>query len=119
MALKDYAQKNGSSPESAEAVINEDGTVTIQMSDESYTVDPVTGTGTNSAGEAVDLPQTGNNSVKTAAAAGIAALFTAGGAFAVFKSGIFRRKKENDQSILNINKAAKNFPSRFYDILKK
>ena len=96
MALNDYEQKNGSRPESAETVINEDGTVTIQMGDESYTVDPVTGTGTNSAGEAVDLPQTGNNSVKTAAAAGIAALFTAGGAFAVFKSGIFRRKKEND-----------------------
>ena len=96
MALKDYEQKNGSSPESAEAVLNEDGTVTIQMGDEAYTVDPVTGQGTNSAGEAVDLPQTGNNSVKTAAAAGIAALFTASGAFAVFKSGIFRKKRKQD-----------------------
>ena len=77
MALKDYEQKNGVRPDNAAAEINKDGSVTIQLSDvhdghvstaDYYTVDPKTGVGTNQAGEAVNLPQTGVTS-RTAAAA--------------------------------------------------
>ena len=97
MALNDYQKKTGSRPESAEASVNADGTVTIQLGgQETYTVDPVTGKGTDSSGKTVNLPQTGNNSLPTAVAGITASLFTAGGAFAVLKSGIFRRKKKND-----------------------
>ena len=100
MAVKDYKSKNGTAPASSETIENADGTVSIILSDQAgkvldtYTIDPVTGIGTDSNGETVNLPQTGNNSFGTvAAAAGALALILAGSA-AVAGSGIVRRKKD-------------------------
>ncbi len=101
MALNDYEKKNGTRPENAAAVTNEDGTVTIQLSDvynghvstaDYYTVDPKTGIGTNAAGEAVNLPQTGNNDPVGAASAAAAVVLTITGAFFAVRS---LRKKED------------------------
>ena len=59
-----------------------------------YTIDPKTGTGTNSADEAVDLPQTGNNSMTDLFMVLSAVMTTVIGAFAVKISGICRRRKD-------------------------
>ncbi len=105
MALVDYEKKNGTRPENAAAEVNEDGTVTIQLSDtvdghvstaDYYTVDPKTGIGTDMSGGEVNLPQTGNNSAAHAAAAAAAVLLLIGGGYAVKKSGVLRRKKEDE-----------------------
>lgn len=101
MALKDYEQKNGSPATKAEAITNDDGTISIQLTDEegnildTYVIDPVTGIGTGSDGAEVNLPQTGNNSLSTAATATAALVLTLVGAFAVAKSGVIRKKHEN------------------------
>lgn len=107
MALTDYEKKNGVRPANATAVVHQDGTVSIQLTDtaedgqmvlfDCYTVDPVTGEGTNSAGEAVDLPQTGNNAPQTAAVTGASVLMMVGGFFAMLRSGILRRKHTEEQ----------------------
>ena len=79
---------------------NFDGTYSIILSDENgnvldkYVIDPATGKGTNSKGEEIDLPQTGNNSLGTVAAAAVAMAFTLSGAVAMAKSGVIRRKKD-------------------------
>ena len=59
-------------------------------------IDPVTGIGTSSNGSEVNLPQTGNNSLKTVTAATAALALTLLGSFAVAKSGVIR-KKEDEQ----------------------
>ena len=102
MAKKDYKKKNGTAPANATAKINKDGSVSIELTDkdgsviDTYTVDAVSGEGTNSKGEAVNLPQTGNNAPDTVAKASASAFLTFAGLLAVLKSGIFRRKREND-----------------------
>lgn len=102
MAIEDYKQKTGTTPAKAEATTNADGTLSIVLTDESgkvldtYVIDPVTGIGTNSNGSEVNLPQTGNNSMKAVAATSAALALTLLGSFAVVKSGVIR-KKEDEQ----------------------
>lgn len=101
MALKDYEQKNGSPAAKAEVITNDDGTLSIQLTDEegnildTYVIDPVTGIGTSSDGAEVNLPQTGNNSLGTAVTAAAALALTLVGTFAVVKSGVIRKKHKN------------------------
>ena len=65
MAIRDHAVKTGVTPADAALTREEDGMVSIVLTDEdgavldTYTIDPKTGRGTESDGEAVDLPQTG------------------------------------------------------------
>lgn len=102
MAIKDYQDKTGTTPESADVEANADGTVSVHLKDDQnqtldiYTVNPDTGKGKNSAGEDVNLPQTGNNSLGTVAAAVSAVALTVTGAFAMLKSGVIRRRKEEE-----------------------
>lgn len=102
MAIEDYKQKTGTAPAKAEATTNADSTFSIVLTDESgkvldtYVIDPVTGIGTSSDGSEVNLPQTGNNSLKTVTAATAGLALTLFGSFAVAKSGVIR-KKEDEQ----------------------
>lgn len=102
MVIEDYKQKTGTTPAKAETMTNADGTLSIVLTDESgkvldtYVIDPVTGIGTSSDGSEVNLPQTGNNSMKTVAATSAALALTLLGSFAVVKSGVIR-KKEDEQ----------------------
>ena len=59
-----------------------------------YTVDPKTGTGTDSSNAEVNLPQTGNNSMTNWLLCVGAALFMAFGFGAVKASGILKRKED-------------------------
>ena len=100
MALDDYEQKNGSRPANASAFVDANGMVNVQLSSErdypmaTYIVDPVTAKGTDTNGNTVDLPQTGNTSTTAAAVAGSALLLTVGGLFTMLKSGMLRKKDE-------------------------
>ena len=102
MAINDYEQKYGVLPENAQAIINDDGTVSIEMTDESgnvldtYTIDPATGIGTEENGEEVNLPQTGNNSMGSLMMVTGAALLACAGFFAIVKSGVIGRKKKDE-----------------------
>jgi hypothetical protein len=101
-AKADYKAKTGT--DAAETVLkdNRDGTYSIILSDDkgnvldTYTIDPTTGKGKNSNGDAVDLPQTGNNSLDTVTLVTIAVIFTLVGAYAIAKSGFYRKKEENN-----------------------
>ena len=101
MALNDYEKKNGTRPKNAAAVVNDDGTVTIQLSDvhegrvstaDYYTVDPKTGIGKNAAGDTVNLPQTGNNDPAGAASSAAAVVLSIVGTFVAV---LALRKKED------------------------
>ena len=69
-AENDYFKKTGVEPYTSTYTENADGTLTITLIDEAgaildkYTVHPNTGIGFNRTGEEVNLPQTGNNSMK-------------------------------------------------------
>ena len=98
MAIEDYNSRNGVKPAKAEASETEDGSLSITLTDDSgnvldtYTIDSDTTTGTNSAGDEVDLPQTGSSEL-TLAAVMTASVFTLlSGIFLVIRS--FRRKKD-------------------------
>lgn len=101
MAIEDYKQKSEITPDKAEATTNADGTLSIVLTDkdgkvlDTYVIDPVTGIGTSNNGSEVNLPQTGNNSVKTVTAASAALALTLLGSFAVVKSGVLRKKKDD------------------------
>lgn len=105
MAMNDYEKKTGVRPEGASADIKDDNTVIIIVGDfvddelvpyEYYIVDPMTGEGVDSAGEEVDLPQTGNNAPAAAVMAAVAVFMVFAGAFAVIGSGVLRRKRNED-----------------------
>lgn len=102
MASKDYKEKNGTVPAKSEAVTNADGTVSILLKNKGgetlciYTIDPVTGVGTDNSGKEVNLPQTGNNSLGVVATATAALALTVTGAVAVMKSGVIRKKNDNE-----------------------
>ena len=91
-AEKDYEKKNDAVVANTEITSSDDAKCEITLKDylgnvlDVYTVDPVTGEGTNSADEAVNLPQTGNNSPKTAAAAACAAILAISGGLAMYRS---------------------------------
>lgn len=69
-AKNDYFKKTGVEPYTSTYTENDDGTLSITLLDEDgnvldkYTVHSRTGIGFNSSGEEVNLPQTGNNSMK-------------------------------------------------------
>ncbi len=98
MAAKDYESKKGKAPAKTVTTENEDGTVTVSLQDEAgkvldtYTIDPVTGTGKDSKGGEVNLPQTGNNVLSGVAALAGALVLMGAGAAAVAGSGVFRKK---------------------------
>ncbi|MCM1473506.1 MAG: LPXTG cell wall anchor domain-containing protein [Muribaculaceae bacterium] len=101
-SINNYNDKNGIMPDSAEITEQADGKYQITLTDNSdnvldvYVINPETGIGTDSAGNEVDLPQTGNNSLKNVLIAVGAFMMTAFGFCAVKLSGITRRKK-NEQ----------------------
>ena len=86
MAAADLQKTSGAAAVNTEAEVTPDGSVCVRITDENretldaYMIDPITGKGTNSTGSKVDLPQTGNNSFGTIAAAAGAFLLTAAGA---------------------------------------
>ncbi len=102
MAEEDYRKASGTSTSGTEVSIGEDGMYTIILTDENdttletYTIDPLTGSGVKGGQTPVDLPKTGNNKPGTAAGAAGAALLTAAGFFAMLRSGLLRRKKEQE-----------------------
>ena len=103
MAKKDYQQKTGILPANAHTMTNLGGTVTVVLEDENgealdaYTVDPETGIGERFSDQStVNLPQTGNNSLKTLMMMLGAFLLTVCGFLAVRKSGMLRRRN-NEQ----------------------
>ena len=102
MAIQDYEQKYGVLPENAQATANDDGTLSIELTDASgdvldtYTIDPETGIGIDSSGAEVNLPQTGNNSMGTLMTVTGAALLVFVGIFVMLKSGVISRRKEEE-----------------------
>ena len=103
MAKKDYQQKTGILPANAHTMTNYGGTVTVVLEDENgealdaYTVDPETGIGERFSDQStVNLPQTGNNSLRTLLMMIGAFMLTACGFIAVRKSGMLRRRN-NEQ----------------------
>ena len=68
-AINDYEQKTGITAAKAE-ITSKGDTYEITLADDEgnvldvYTIDPLTSVGTDTEGETVDLPQTGNNSMK-------------------------------------------------------
>lgn len=100
MAFKDFEQLTGTTPYIAEIIKNEGGILTIELRDvdgaiyATYEIDSVTGIGTRSDGSEVNLPQTGNNSLKTVIAVSAALTLTIAGAYSVAKSGVIRKKED-------------------------
>ena len=101
-SINNYNDQKGIMPDSAEITEKSDGKYQITLTDNSdnildvYVINPETGIGTDSAGNEVNLPQTGNNSLKNVLTAVGAFMMTAFGFCAVKLSGITRRKK-NEQ----------------------
>ena len=97
MSRKDYQKKNGGTV-TANAVRNDDDTVTVTIKDkngntvDTYVLDAKTGIGENSKGEEVNLPQTGTTNPAAAAAATGAAAAVTVGAYLIFRS--IRKKDE-------------------------
>ena len=101
MAAKDYEEKTGIKPADTHSMTNAGGSVTVVFTDEkgedfdAYTVDPDTGVGEKfSDGSAVNLPQTGVNSIALAGTLAGASAVTLLGVGAVIMSGKLRRKEE-------------------------
>ena len=99
-ALNDYLKKAGVIAVNAEITARSENAYEITLTDENgnvldvYTVDPKTGTGTDSSNAEVNLPQTGNNSMTNWLLCVGAAMFMAFGFGAVKASGIFKRKED-------------------------
>ena len=99
-AINDYQKKAGIVPANAEITARSEEACEITLTDENgnvldvYTIDPKTGTGTDSSNAEVNLPQTGNNSMTNWLLCVGAAMFMAFGFGAVKASGIFKRKEE-------------------------
>ena len=99
-AINDYQKKTGVTPANAEITARSENACEITLTDENdnvldvYTVDPKTGTGTDSSNAEVNLPQTGNNSMTNWLLCVGAALFMAFGFGAVKASGVFKRKED-------------------------
>jgi hypothetical protein len=94
--------RTGNIPANAELTSNEDGSVLITLTNEdgdvldTYVIDPITGKGTTVNGDAIDLPQTGNNAFGTAAGIAAAISMTIAGAFVMLKSGKLKKKEFED-----------------------
>ncbi|MDE6679510.1 MAG: hypothetical protein K2K02_10780 [Ruminococcus sp.] len=99
-SMKNYNDEKGIMPDSAEISETADGKYQITLTDKSdnvldvYLINPETGIGTDSSGNRVDLPKTGNNSLRNILTSVGALIMTASGFFAVKHSGTGRRKKD-------------------------
>lgn len=100
-AENDYYKKTGIEPYASTYTENDDGTLTITLLDEDgnvldkYTVHSKTGIGFDSSGEEVNLPQTGNNSMKNWLIVFGALMLIGLGAVSIKTSRVsFRRKDE-------------------------
>ena len=99
-ALNDYLKKTGVIAVNAEITARSENAYEITLTDlngnvlDVYTVDPKTGTGTDSSNAEVNLPQTGNNSMTNWLLCVGAALFMAFGFGAVKASGVLKRKED-------------------------
>ena len=99
-AINDYQKKTGVTPANAKITARSEKACEITLTDENgnvldiYTVDPKTGTGTDSSNAEVNLPQTGNNSMTNWLLCVGAALFMAFGFGAVKASGVLKRKED-------------------------
>jgi len=103
MAAKDYEEKTGIKPADTHSMTNAEGSVTVVFTDEkgedfdAYTVDPDTGVGEKfSDGSAVNLPQTGVNSLALTGTLTGAAAVALLGLGAVIMSGKLRKKEEQE-----------------------
>ena len=103
MAAKDYEEKTGIKPADTHSMTNAEGSVTVVFTDEkgedfdAYTVDPDTGVGEKfSDGSAVNLPQTGVNSLALTGTLTGAADVALLGLGAVIMSGKLRKKEEQE-----------------------
>lgn len=103
MAAQDYEEKTGIRPANTLPMINADDSVTVALYGENknpydaYILDPDTGTGElHSDKSPVSLPQTGNNSTVMAGTIAAAIALTAAGAFALTKSGMLRKKEDEE-----------------------
>ena len=101
MVVIDFEKKKGIAPAKTEITEQTDSAIVIRLSDadgnvlDVYTLDRVTGLGTNQQGEAISLPETGVTSAGNAAAAAGAAVVAAAGFLLIFQSGILRRRKNS------------------------
>ncbi len=99
-AINDYQKKTGVTPANAEITARSEDAYEITLTDENgnvldiYTVDPKTGTGTDSSNAEVNLPQTGNNAMTNWIVFFGAVLFLGFGFGAVKASGVLKRKEE-------------------------
>lgn len=98
-AVNDYQSKTGITASNAELTIDSDGMYVITLLDESatlldsYTIDPETGIGTNSADEEVNLPQTGINALNNVLIVLGSIMLIAMGFCITKASGVIRRKE--------------------------
>lgn len=98
-AIKDYQTKKGILPATAEIRKEENGQYQITLMDQSenvldvYEIEPATGIGIDTNEEKVNLPQTGNNSIKNLFLMLAALLMTGLGLWAIKLSGVIRTKK--------------------------
>lgn len=101
-AENDYQNKNGLTFTNSFVKETETGKYQITITDKSgkvldtYTIDPETGKGVNSEGEEVDLPQTGNNSLRKLLIILSSLTLIGMGIVAIYASGIIRRKKDEE-----------------------
>lgn len=99
-ANKDYQNRNKTADTSASIKPGTDGNIEVTITDttdkvlDKYTIDPKTGKGVNSADEAVDLPQTGNNSLTNILIVTIAFVMLGLGLICIKLSMTIRRKEE-------------------------
>ena len=100
-AQKDYQSRTGNTAAKASVVSADGREYRIELTDadgktlDVYMIDPVTGTGTNTAKQAVNLPQTGSNSPTNRVIVFGALLLIAAGFWALWASGVFRRRRQN------------------------
>ena len=99
-SINDYNGKNDAAAASAEITERANGQYQITLTDDSgnvldvYEIDPVTGIGTDSNNNEVNLPQTGNSSLTNLLLVIGATMMTVFGFVAVRFSAIFRRKED-------------------------
>ena len=97
-ALNDYRLRTGVTAAESECKVAGNKCI-VEIRDEDgnildvYTLDPETGVGTDSEGEAVDLPQTGNNSVNSILWVIAAIALICSGLFSIGISGLISRRR--------------------------
>ncbi len=103
-AIADYQGKNAKLVSVSTLKVQDDGKYEISFFDEvgntldKYVIDPKTGKGTNAANEAIDLPQTGMNSIAKMLIVVSALLMMWIGLTLVIYSGGFRRKRDEKET---------------------